>query len=184
MSRIGNSPVSFSEETTVSVTDGVVTVKGKLGKLSQKVDSSITISVNKNEVVLTRNSEDKQVRSYHGLYRSLIDNMVEGVEKGFEKKLELIGVGYRASNQGQKLDIHAGYSHNIVFEIPDEVKVTTVSEKSKLPIVILNSIDKQLIGVVAAKIRSFRKPEPYKGKGIKYVGEDIRRKAGKTVAAI
>ena len=184
MSRIGNSPVSFSEETTVSVTDGVVTVKGKFGKLAQKVDSSITISVNKNEVVLTRNSEDKQVRSYHGLYRSLINNMVEGVEKGFEKKLELIGVGYRASNQGQKLDIHAGYSHNIVFEIPDEVKVTTVSEKSKLPIVILNSIDKQLIGVVAAKIRSFRKPEPYKGKGIKYVGEYIRRKAGKTVAAI
>ena len=183
MSRIGNSPISLSEGTTVSIEDGVVTVKGKLGELSQKVDSSITISVNKNEVVLTRDSEDKQVRSYHGLYRSLIANMVEGVEKGFEKRLALIGVGYRASNQGQKLDIHAGYSHNIVFEIPNEVKVTTVSEKSKLPIVILNSIDKQLIGEVAAKIRSFRKPEPYKGKGIKYVGEYIRRKAGKTVAA-
>ena len=184
MSRIGNSPVSFSEGTTVSVDDGLVTVKGKLGELFQKVDSSITISVNENEVLLTRDSEDKQVRSYHGLYRSLIANMVEGVEKGYEKKLELVGVGYRASNQDQKLDIHAGYSHNIVFEIPNEVKVTTVSEKSKLPIVILNSIDKQLIGVVAAKIRSFRKPEPYKGKGIKYVGEEIRRKAGKTVAAI
>ena len=183
MSRIGNSPVSFSEGTPVSVADGDVSVKGKLGELSQNVDSSITISVNENEVVLTRDSEDKQVRSYHGLYRSLIANMVEGVEKGYEKKLELVGVGYRASNQWQKLDIHAGYSHNIVFEIPDEVKVTTVSEKSKLPIIILNSIDKQLIGEVAAKIRSFRKPEPYKGKGIKYVGEYIRRKAGKTIAA-
>ena len=183
MSRIGNSPVSFSEGTTVSIADGVVTIKGKLGELSQKVDSSSTISVNKNEVVLTRDSEDKQVRSYHGLYRSLIANMVEGVEKGYEKKLELVGVGYRASNQDQKLDIHAGYSHNIVFEIPDEVKVTTVSEKGQPPVIILNSIDKQLIGIVAAKIRSFRQPEPYKGKGIKYVGEYIRRKAGKTIAA-
>ena len=183
MSRIGNSPVSFSEGTTVSLVDGIVTVKGKLGELSQNVDNSITISVNENEVVLTRDSEDKQVRSYHGLYRSLIANMVEGVEKCFEKKLEVVGVGYRASNQGQKLDIHAGYSHNIIFEIPDEVKVTTVSEKGQPPLVVLNSIDKQLIGSVAAKIRSLRKPEPYKGKGIKYVGEYIRRKAGKTSAA-
>ena len=141
MARIGNSPVSFSEGTTVSVDDGLVTVKGKLGELFQKVDSSITISVNENEVLLTRDSEDKQVMSYHGLYRSLIANMVEGVEKGYERKLELVGVGYRASNQDQKLDIHAGYSHNIVFEIPDEVKVTTVSEKGKPPGVILNSID-------------------------------------------
>ncbi len=183
MSRIGNSPVSLSEGTTVSIADGVVTVKGKLGELSQKVDSSITISINENEVVLSRDSEDKKVRSYHGLYRSLIANMVEGVEKGYERKLELIGVGFRASNQGQKLDIHAGYSHNIVFEVPDEVKLTTVSEKGQPPVVILNSSDKQLIGAVAAKIRSFRKPEPYKGKGIKYVGEYIRRKAGKTSAA-
>lgn len=183
MSRIGNSPISLSEGTTVSLVDGVFTVKGKLGELSQKVDSSITFSINENEVVLTRDSEDRQVRSYHGLYRSLIANMVEGVEKGFERKLELVGVGYRASNQGQKLDIHAGFSHNIIFEIPDEVKVTTVSEKGKPPLVILNSIDKQLIGSVAAKIRSLRKPEPYKGKGIKYVGEYIRRKAGKTSAA-
>ena len=183
MSRIGNSPVSFSEGTTVSFVDGIFTVKGKLGELSQKVDSSIQFSINENKVVLTRDSEGKQVRSYHGLYRSLIANMVEGVEKGFERKLELVGVGYRASNQGQKLDIHAGYSHNIIFEIPDEVKVTTVSEKGKPPLVVLNSIDKQLIGSVAAKIRSLRKPEPYKGKGIKYVGEYIRRKAGKTSAA-
>jgi len=183
MSRVGNNPISFSEGTSCSFADGMITVKGKLGELSQKIDSSISISVNENEVVLARNSEDKQVRSYHGLYRSLISNMVEGVEKGYEKKLELVGVGYRASNQGQKLDIHAGYSHNIVFEIPEEVKVSTVSEKGQPPVVILNSIDKQLIGAVAAKIRSFRKPEPYKGKGIKYMGEYIRRKAGKTAAS-
>ena len=183
MSRIGNSPISFSEGTTVSVADGMVTVKGKLGELSQKVDNSISISVNENEVILSRNSEEKQVRSYHGLYRALIANMVEGVEKGYEKKLELVGVGYRAANQGQNLDISAGYSHNIIFELPIEVKLETVSEKGQAPVVILKSIDKQLIGAVAAKIRSFRKPEPYKGKGIKYVGEYIRRKAGKTAAA-
>ena len=183
MSRIGNSPVSFSEGTTVSIADGVVTVKGKLGELSQKVDSSITISINENKVVLSRDSEDKQVRSYHGLYRSLIANMVEGVEKGYEKKLELIGVGYRASNQGQKLDLSVGYSHNIIFEIPAEVKINCESEKGKAPVVILSSHNKQLLGSVAAKIRSFRKPEPYKGKGIKFVGEQIRRKAGKTAAA-
>ena len=183
MSRIGNSPISLSEGTTVSVANGVVTVKGKLGELTQKVDNSISISVNENEVVLSRDSEEKQVRSYHGLYRALIANMVEGVEKGYEKKLELVGVGYRAANQGQKLDISAGYSHNIVFEIPSEVKLETVSEKGQAPVVILKSIDKQLIGAVAAKIRSFRKPEPYKGKGIKYAGEYIRRKAGKTAAA-
>lgn len=183
MSRIGNSPISLSAGTTVSVATGVVTVKGKLGELTQKVDNSISISVNENEVILSRNSEEKQVRSYHGLYRALIANMVEGVEKGYEKKLELVGVGYRAANQGQKLDISAGYSHNIVFEIPSEVKLETVSEKGQAPVVILKSIDKQLIGAVAAKIRSFRKPEPYKGKGIKYAGEYIRRKAGKTAAA-
>jgi large subunit ribosomal protein L6 len=183
MSRIGNNPISLSEGTTVSVADGIVTVKGKLGELTQKFDASISISVNGNEVVLSRTSDDKQIRSYHGLYRSLISNMVEGVEKGYEKKLELIGVGYRAANQGQKLDISAGYSHNIIFEIPVEVKLTTVTEKGQPPVVILNSIDKQLIGAVAAKIRSFRKPEPYKGKGIKYAGEYIRRKAGKTAAS-
>tara|TARA_B110000881_G_C18578331_1_gene520061 strand:+ start:1042 stop:1593 length:552 start_codon:yes stop_codon:yes gene_type:complete len=183
MSRIGKNPVPFSSETTVSVADGVVTVKGKLGELIQKFDNSISISVNENEVELTRTSDDKQVRSYHGLYRSLIANMVAGVEKGYEKKLELIGVGYRAVNQGQKLDISAGYSHNIVFEIPSEVKLETISEKGKPPVIVLTSIDKQLIGAVAAKIRSFRRPEPYKGKGIKYMGEYIRRKAGKTAAS-
>lgn len=183
MSRVGNSPISFSEETSISVIDGVVTVKGKLGELSQNIDSSISVSVNENEVVLSRKSDEKQIRAFHGMYRSLIANMVEGVEKGYEKKLELVGVGYRAANQGQKLDISAGYSHNIVFEIPSEVKVETVSEKGQPPVVILKSIDKQLIGAVAAKIRSFRKPEPYKGKGIRYVGEYVRKKAGKTAAS-
>ena len=183
MSRVGNSPINFSEGTMVSVSNNIVTVKGKLGELSQSIDSSITVSVNENEIILSRNSDEKQVRSFHGLYRSLISNMVEGVEKGFEKKLELVGVGYRASNQGQKLDISAGYSHNIVFEIPSEVKLETVSEKGQPPVVILKSIDKQLIGAVAAKIRSIRKPEPYKGKGIRYEGEYIRRKAGKTAAS-
>ena len=171
MSRIGNSPISFSEGTKISVLNDVVTVNGKLGELSQKIDSSISVSVNKNEVILSRNSDEKHIRSFHGLYRSLIANMVEGVEKGYEKKLELVGVGYRASNQGQKLDISAGYSHNIVFEIPSDVKLETVSEKGQPPVIILKSIDKQLIGAVAAKIRSFRKPEPYKGKGIRYAGE-------------
>ena len=183
MSRVGNSPIKFSEGTVVSVSNNIVTVKGKLGELSQRIDSSITVSVNENEVILSRISDEKQVRSFHGLYRSLISNMVEGVEKGFEKKLELVGVGYRAANQGQKLDISAGYSHNIVFEIPSEVKLETVSEKGQPPVVILKSIDKQLIGAVAAKIRSIRKPEPYKGKGIRYAGEYIRRKAGKTAAS-
>ena len=183
MSRVGNNPISFTESTTINCVDDIVTVKGKLGELTQKIDKSISISINGNEVILSRNSEDKQVRSFHGLYRALIANMVEGVENGYQKKLELVGVGYRAANQGQKLDISAGYSHNIIFEVPSEVKVETVSEKGQPPLIILSSIDKQLIGAVAAKIRSFRKPEPYKGKGIKYVGEYIRRKAGKTAAA-
>ena len=183
MSRIGNSPVSFLEGTTVSFADGIVTVKGKLGELTQKIDSSISVSVHENQVSFARKSDDKQVRSFHGLYRSLISNMGEGVENGYEKKLELVGVGYRASNQGQKLDIAVGYSHNILFEIPTDINLDTLSEKGKPPVIILISIDKQLIGAVAAKIRSFRKPEPYKGKGIKYVGEFIRRKAGKTAAS-
>ena len=140
-------------------------------------------NINDNIITLERSSNQKDQRSLHGLYRALIAIMIEGVSKGYTKKLELIGVGYRAANQGQKLDIHAGYSHNIVFEVPTEVKVTTVSEKGQPPLVVLNSIDKQLIGSIAAKIRSLRKPEPYKGKGIKYVGEYIRRKAGKTSAA-
>jgi len=182
MSRIGNSPIIIPEGTAVSVENSVVLVKGKLGESSQKVDHRIHVVIKENEIILTRDSEDKEVRSMHGLYRSLIANMVEGVSNGFTKKLEFIGVGYRAANQGQKLDISVGYSHNIIFEIPTDVKVVCESEKGKAPILTLTSHDKQLLGAVAAKIRSFRKPEPYKGKGIRFVGEQIKRKAGKTVA--
>ena len=179
MSRIGKSPITVPDGVTVNVADGVVTVKGKLGELKQEF-SDITIKVEDGTITLERPSDKKDVRAKHGLYRSLIFNMIEGVSKGWTKELELIGVGYRASNQGQKLDLAVGFSHNIVFEIAPEVKVETVSEKGKNPIVKLTSHDKQLVGQVAAKIRAFRKPEPYKGKGIKFVGEIIRRKAGKS----
>lgn len=183
MSRIGENPITIPEGTNVNVADGVVTVKGTLGELSQDISEGIKVNINDNIITLERSSNHKDQRSFHGLYRALIANMIEGVTKGFTKKLELIGVGYRASNQGQKLDISVGYSHNIIFEVPAEVKVSTESEKGKAPVIILTSHDKQLIGAIAAKIRSFRKPEPYKGKGIRFVGEEIRRKAGKTVAA-
>lgn len=179
MSRIGNSPVSIPEGVTVSVQDNTVTVKGKLGELQQEF-SEIDIRVEGNEVVLERQSDKKNIKSKHGLYRALINNMVEGVSKGFTKELELVGVGYRATNQGQKLDIAIGFSHNIVIDLAPEVKVETVSEKGKNPVIKLSSFDKQLVSQVAAKIRSYRKPEPYKGKGVKYVGEYIRRKAGKS----
>ncbi|MFO7701452.1 MAG: 50S ribosomal protein L6 [Psychroflexus maritimus] len=179
MSRIGNSPVSIPEGVTVSVKDNTITVKGKLGELTQEF-SDIEIRVEENEVILERSSEKKNIKSKHGLYRALINNMVEGVANGFTKELELVGVGYRASNQGQKLDLAIGFSHNIVIELAPEVKVETVSEKGKNPIIKLSSFDNQLVSQVAAKIRSFRRPEPYKGKGIKYVGEYIRRKAGKS----
>lgn len=179
MSRIGNSPVSIPEGVTVSVQDNTVTVKGKLGELQQEF-SEIDIRVEGNEVILERQSDKKNIKSKHGLYRALINNMVEGVSKGFTKELELVGVGYRATNQGQKLDIAIGFSHNIVIDLAPEVKVETVSEKGKNPVIKLSSFDKQLVSQVAAKIRSYRKPEPYKGKGVKYVGEYIRRKAGKS----
>ncbi|EAP88248.1 50S ribosomal protein L6 [Croceibacter atlanticus] len=179
MSRIGNSPVTIPDGVTVSLNDNVITVKGKLGELHQEI-KDINVKVEDNEVILERPSELKDHKSKHGLYRALIQNMVEGVSQGFTKKLELVGVGYRASNQGQKLDLAIGFSHNIVLDLAPEIKVETVSEKGKNPIVILTSFDKQLVGQVAAKIRAFRKPEPYKGKGIKFVGEQIRRKAGKS----
>lgn len=179
MSRIGNSPVTIPDGVTVSLNDNVITVKGKLGELHQEI-KDINVKVEDNEVILERPSELKDHKSKHGLYRALIQNMVEGVSLGFTKKLELVGVGYRASNQGQKLDLAIGFSHNIVLDLAPEIKVETVSEKGKNPIVILTSFDKQLVGQVAAKIRAFRKPEPYKGKGIKFVGEQIRRKAGKS----
>ncbi|WP_298530434.1 50S ribosomal protein L6 [uncultured Algibacter sp.] len=179
MSRIGNNPVAIPEGVTVDVKDNVVTVKGKLGELTQNYDS-IEIKVEDGSVWVTRSSDTKDQKAKHGLYRSLMHNMIEGVSKGWTKELELVGVGYRASNQGQKLDLALGFSHNIVLNIAPEVKVETVSEKGKNPLVKLTSFDKQLVGQVAAKIRGFRKPEPYKGKGIKFVGEEIRRKAGKS----
>ena len=179
MSRIGNNPVAIPDGVTVDINDNVVTVKGKLGELTQSFDA-VSVKIDEGNVVVERPSEAKDHKSKHGLYRALINNMIEGVSQGFTKELELVGVGYRASNQGQKLDLAIGFSHNIVLEIAPEVKVETISEKGKNPIVKLTSHDKQLVGQVAAKIRAFRKPEPYKGKGIKFVGEHIRRKAGKS----
>ncbi len=179
MSRIGNSPIQIPEGATVEVKDNVVTVKGKLGELSQEV-KDVSISIEEGVLKLKRDSDSKPNRAKHGLYRALINNMIEGVTKGFSKELELVGVGYRAKNQGQRLDLALGFSHSIVLEIAPEVKVETVSDKGKNPVIKLFSHDKQLVGQVAAKIRSFRKPEPYKGKGVRFVGEIVRRKAGKT----
>ncbi|TPN81301.1 50S ribosomal protein L6 [Aquimarina algicola] len=179
MSRIGKNPVTIPSGVTVEVKGNVVTVKGKLGELSQEIDS-VDVKVEEGQVFLERPSDAKDHKAKHGLYRALINNMVIGVSEGFTKELELVGVGYRASNQGQKLDLALGFSHNIVLDLAPEVKVETISEKGKNPIVKLTSHDKQLVGQVAAKIRSFRKPEPYKGKGIKFVGEQLRRKAGKS----
>lgn len=179
MSRIGNNPIAIPEGVTVEVTSDEVVVKGKLGELSQSFED-VSVKVEEGSVIVERPSEAKQVKAKHGLYRSLINNMIIGVSEGFTKELELVGVGFRASNQGQKLDLALGFSHNIVLEVAPEVKVETVSEKGKNPIVKLTSADKQLVGQVAAKIRSFRKPEPYKGKGVKFVGEQLRRKAGKS----
>jgi large subunit ribosomal protein L6 len=179
MSRIGNNPVAIPEGVTVDIKDNVVTVKGKLGELTQNFDS-IEIKVEDGNVMVTRSSDTKDQKAKHGLYRSLMDNMVAGVSKGWTKELELVGVGYRASNQGQKLDLALGFSHNIVLNIAPEVKVETISEKGKNPVIKLTSHDKQLVGQVAAKIRGFRRPEPYKGKGVKFVGEILRRKAGKS----
>ncbi len=179
MSRIGKNPVTIPAGVTVNVADGIITVKGKLGQLTQEY-SDVTITIEGDQVQVDRSSDLKEQRSKHGLYRSLINNMIQGVATGWTKQLELVGVGYRASNQGQKLDLALGYSHNIVLEIAPEVTLETISEKGKNPIVKLTSFDKQLVGQVAAKIRGFRKPEPYKGKGVKFVGEVLRRKAGKS----
>ena len=179
MSRIGKNPITIPADVTVTVNEGVVVVKGKLGELSQTY-FDVTVKVEDGQVIVERSSDAKDLRSKHGLYRSLINNMIVGVSEGFTKSLELVGVGYRASNQGQVLDLALGFSHNIVLDIVSEVTVETISEKGKNPIVKLFSSDKQLLGQVAAKIRSFRKPEPYKGKGIKFVGEELRRKAGKS----
>jgi len=179
MSRIGNNPITIPEGVTIDIQSSQVVVKGKIGELTQEY-SDVEIKIEDNTLTISRPSERKSVKSKHGLYRALIANMVEGVTQGFTKELELVGVGYRASNQGQKLDLALGFSHNILLDIAPEVKIETISEKGKNPIIKLTSHDKQLVGFVAAKIRSFRKPEPYKGKGIKFVGEQIRRKAGKS----
>lgn len=179
MSRIGKNPISIPAGVTVEVSETVITVKGKLGQLTQDY-ADVTVKVEEGQITVERPSDSKDHRAKHGLYRSLINNMVMGVSEGFTKELELVGVGYRASNQGQKLDLALGYSHNIVLEVAPEVKLETISEKGKNPIVKLTSFDKQLVGQVAAKIRGFRKPEPYKGKGVKFVGEVLRRKAGKS----
>jgi len=179
MSRIGNNPITLPEGVSVDIKENIITVKGKMGELSQKY-FDVSVLLENNIIIIKRESDQKDVKSKHGLYRSIINNMVIGVSKGFVKELELVGVGYRASNQGQKLDLALGFSHNILFEISPEVKVETISEKGKNPIVKLTSFNKQLLGFVAAKIKSFRKTEPYKGKGVKFVGEQVRRKAGKS----
>ncbi|QAR31458.1 50S ribosomal protein L6 [Ornithobacterium rhinotracheale] len=180
MSRIGFASIDVPSGITVSFVNNVVTVKGKSAELAQELKEGFNVKIEEGVLTVERPSDSKEDKSLHGLYRALINNMVEGLDKGFTKELELVGVGYRASNQGQKLDLSLGFSHNIIIELPDEVKVETVTEKGKNPIIKLSSYDKQLLGMVAAKIRGFRKPEPYKGKGVKFVGEEIRRKAGKS----
>ena len=179
MSRIGNNPISIPEGVSVEVNGDIITVKGQKGEMNQTFDG-VSFDVSSDTLVVKRNSESKDHKSKHGLYRSLVSNMVTGVTEGFTLELELVGVGYRATSSGQKLDLALGYSHTIVMNIAPEVKVECVNEKGSNPIIKLSSSDKQLVGHVAAKIRSFRRPEPYKGKGIKFVGEQIRRKAGKS----
>jgi large subunit ribosomal protein L6 len=179
MSRIGKNPIEIPAGVSVEIKDNLITVKGKLGELTQEY-SDVTVRVEDAQVIVERSSDFKDHRAKHGLYRALVNNMIQGVSHGWTKELELVGVGYRASNQGQKLDLALGFSHNIVLNVAPEVKVETISEKGKNPIVKLTSFDKQLVGQVAAKIRAFRKPEPYKGKGVKFVGEQLRRKAGKS----
>ncbi|MBR9922169.1 MAG: 50S ribosomal protein L6 [Bacteroidetes bacterium] len=183
MSRIGNAPINIPGGVEIKVSKGnLVTVKGPKGELTQQCDPDLSFNIEDGELTVSRPTDQQRHRAMHGLYRSLIYNMVEGVSNGFTKELELVGVGYRASNTGQLLELILGYSHPVMFALPAEIKVETVTEKGKNPIIKMESADKQLLGQVAAKIRSFRTPEPYKGKGIRFVGEEIRRKAGKTAA--
>jgi large subunit ribosomal protein L6 len=182
MSRIGQAPVIVPAGVEANINGSVVTIKGKLGELTQEIIGGITVKMDGNEITFDRPSDTKEHKAKHGLYRSLVSNMVIGVSEGYTKTLELIGVGYRATNQGQVLDLSLGYSHNFLMSIPKEVKVEAIMEKGKAPLIKLSSFDKQLIGAVAAKIRSLRKPEPYKGKGIRYQGEQVRRKAGKSAS--
>ena len=181
MSRIGKSPITVPQGVTIDISKGnEVTVKGPKGTLSQQVDADLNLEVKDGELTLSRPTESLRHKSMHGLYRSLVANMVEGVTNGYTRVLELVGVGYRANNSGNLLELSLGYSHPIYFYVPDEIKVETKMERGQAPTVTLTGIDKQLIGQVAAKIRAFRKPEPYKGKGVRFQGEEIRRKAGKT----
>jgi len=183
MSRIGKLPVNLPKGVTVTISDtNLVSVKGPLGELHQAIDKDLKVEVVENQVILTRPTESKNHKSLHGLYRALIANMITGVSQGYKKELELVGVGYRAEAKGQQLEMSLGFSHEVILQVPDEVKVETKTERRSNPVITLRSIDKQLIGHVAAKIRSLRPPEPYKGKGIKFVGEKLRRKAGKSAS--
>jgi large subunit ribosomal protein L6 len=182
MSRIGKSPVTIPSGVEVKVDNNVVTVKGSKGELSQEMDSCISMNIEDTKITFTRESDSPDHRAKHGLYRALVLNMIVGVSEGFKKELEIVGVGYRANANGQTLELSLGFSHPFIFEIPKEIKVSTVSAKGKAPVITLESHDKQLVGQVAAKIRSLRKPEPYKGKGVRFLGEEVRRKAGKTAA--
>ena len=183
MSRIGKLPIAIPAGVTVTLKDDVVTVKGPKGELSQYVNPLITVTISENEVLVSRSSDEKQERSLHGLYRALINNMVVGVSEGYKAELELVGVGYRVSNTGNVMELALGFTHPIFMVLPAEIKVETKTERNKNPLITLESCDKQLLGAVCAKIRSFRKPEPYKGKGVKFVGEVIRRKSGKSAGA-
>ena len=188
MSRIGKLPINIPAGVTVTLKDNVVSVKGPKGELSQAVDPSIIVTIENNEITFAIDEandtvEQKQKRAFHGLYRALVNNMVVGVSEGYKKEMELVGVGYRVSNQGNLVEFALGYTHSIFLQLPPEIKVETKSERNKNPYISLESCDKQLLGLVCAKIRSFRKPEPYKGKGILYVGEQIRRKSGKSAGA-
>jgi large subunit ribosomal protein L6 len=182
MSRIGKAPIEIAKGVEVTMNNGIITVKGPKGQLTQDIDSVVSVEINDGQITLTRSSDHKDARSKHGLYRALINNMIVGVSTGWTRNLEMIGVGYRAKANGQQLELTLGYSHPIVFELPTEVKVSAKAEKGENPQILLESYDKQLIGAVAAKIRSLRSPEPYKGKGVRYVGEFVRKKAGKSAA--
>ena len=180
MSRIGKLPINIPAGVDVNINGTPVTVKGKLVEMSQEIDTCITLSIDNGVITFVRESEAPSHRSKHGLYRALIQNMIIGVSEGFKKQMEVIGVGFRANAVGQQIELSLGFSHSIILEVPDQVKLTTVTEKGKAPLVTIESYDKQLLGQVAAKIRGMRKPEPYKGKGIRFLGEEIRRKAGKS----
>lgn len=180
MSRIGKLPIKVPAGVTVTIKDNEVTVKGPKGELTQHVNPDIEVEIADGQIEVRRPSDSKEHRSLHGLYRSLINNMVQGVSEGFKKELELVGVGFRAANTGNMLELSLGFTHAIYMQLPDEIKLETKSERNKSPLIILESADKQLLGLVCAKIRSFRKPEPYKGKGVRFVGEQVRRKSGKS----